>query len=168
VGNGSGNIIVAGSSAGTAGHEAVTVGNGSNTITTYGGNANVTTGTGSNTITISGNSNTVTNNGGLDTINTGSTTMNTFIIPTIASAGEDIISGTSLVTNNTFNLVNALSGTDWNGTVGLLGNYITLVQSGANTLVDLSATSGGTPVTLIQLNATTAPSLATFLAHAVT
>jgi hypothetical protein len=129
------------------------------------GSLTINAGLGINTIMFAGSANDIINQGGTDTlIDTG--TDNTIALP-LAGQGLDTIHGAVLANGDTFNLRAALAGTTWDQQLSDLGNYLTLGTSGSNTLVQLSVTSGGTPITVAILVGQGSVSLSTFEAHAL-
>jgi len=60
-----------------------------------------------------------------------------------------------------------MAATSWDQQLSDLGDYLTLGSSGSNALVQISATSGGTPVTVAVLNGAGSVSLSSFLPHAL-
>ena len=80
----------------------------------------------------------------------------------LAGHGLDTINGSVLSNGDTFNLRSALSATTWDQQP----NYLTLGPSGSNALVQISATSGGAPITVAVLNGAGSVSHSSFLTHA--
>jgi hypothetical protein len=72
-----------------------------------------------------------------------------------------------LFNGDTFDLRAALAATTWNQQLSDIGNYLTLGTSGSNALVEISSTSGGTPITVAVLVGQGAVSLSDFVTHAL-
>ena len=72
-----------------------------------------------------------------------------------------------LTNGDMFDLRAALAATTWDQQLADIGAYLTLGTSGSNSLVQISDTSGGTPVTVAVLNGAGSVSLSSFLAHAL-
>ena len=83
----------------------------------------------------------------------------------MAGQGLDTINGSVLTNGDTFDLRAALAATTWDQQLSDLGGYLTMGTSGPNTLVQLSVTSGGTPITITVLNGQGAVSLSSFVSH---
>ena len=153
--------------------DSITTGGGNDTIVVTAGAATIKAGLGINTIKFAGSGNDVVNQGGTDTL-TDSGTNNTIVLP-LAGQGLDTINGNVLVNVNnvvqsngdTFDLQAALAATGWDQQLSDLGDYLSLGVSGSNALVQLSATSGGTPVTIAVLDGSGPISLSSFVAHAL-
>jgi hypothetical protein len=75
--------------------------------------------------------------------------------------------GSVLANGDTFDLRAALAATNWDRQQSDLGDYLTLGTSGSNTLVQLSVTSGGTPITAAVLVGQGSVSLSNFITHAL-
>ena len=71
-----------------------------------------------------------------------------------------------LSNGDTFDLRAALAATTWDQQMSDLGNYLSLGTSGSNTLVEISVTSGGSPLTVAVLNGAGSVSLSSFVSHA--
>jgi hypothetical protein len=164
--------IVAGSGANTDGADTVvasgagdqiTTGGGNDSITVTAGSATIKAGLGSNTIKFAGSGNDVINQGGTDTL-TDTGTDNTIVLP-LAGQGMDTINGSVLSNGDTFDLRDALAATTWDQQLSDLGDYLTMGTSGSNTLVQLSTTFGGTPITIAVLNGQGSVSLSSFVTH---
>ena len=85
----------------------------------------------------------------------------------LAGQGLDIINGSVLANGDFFDLRSALAATTWDQQLSDLGDYLTLGTSGSNALVQISATFGGTPITVAVLNGQGSVSLSSFVAHAL-
>jgi hypothetical protein len=164
--------IVAGSGANTDGADTVvasgagdqiTTGGGNDSITVTAGSATIKAGLGSNTIKFAGSGNDVINQGGTDTL-TDTGTDNTIVLP-LAGQGQDTINGSVLSNGDTFDLRDAMAATTWDQQLSDLGDYLTMGTSGSNTLVQLSTTFGGTPITIAVLNGQGSVSLSSFVTH---
>jgi hypothetical protein len=143
----------------------ITAGTGNDSINDTVGSATIKAGLGSNTIKFAGSGNDIVNQGGTDTL-TDNGTGNTIVVP-LAGQGLDTINGSVLTNGDTFDLRSALAATSWDQQLSDLGDYLTLGSSGSNALVQISATSGGTPVTVAVLNGAGSVSLSSFLPHAL-
>jgi hypothetical protein len=143
----------------------ITTGTGNDPITDTVGSATIKAGLGSDTIKFAGSGNDIVNQGGTDTL-TDSGTDNTIVVP-LAGQGLDTINGSVLTNGDTFDLRSALAATSWDQQPSDLADYLTLGTSGSNALVQISATSGGTPVTVAVLNGASSVSLSSFLPHAL-
>ncbi len=129
------------------------------------GSATINAGLGTHTITFAGSGNHIVNQGGTDTL-TDNGTNNTIVLP-LAGQGLDTINGSVLTNGDTFDLRSALAATTWDQQLGDIGNYLTLGTSGSDALVELSVTSGGTPITVAILVGQGSVSLSNFLTHAL-
>jgi hypothetical protein len=129
------------------------------------GSATIKAGLGTNTITFAGSGNDIINQGGTDTL-TDNGTNNTIALP-LAGQGLDTIHGSVLSNGDTFDLRSALAATTWDQQLSDIGNYLTLGTSGSNALVQISVTSGGTPITVAILGNAGSVSLSTFIAHSL-
>jgi hypothetical protein len=177
VGNGSNTIAATGADAtivagngndtivGTGAGDNITVGAGNDTIQVTVGLATIRAGLGTDTIKFAGSSSDIINQGGTDTL-TDTGTDNTIVLP-LAGQGQDTTNGSVLANGDTFDLRSALAGTTWDQQLSDLGNYLTLGTSGSNTLVQISVTSGGTPITVAILDGQGSVSLSSFVAHAL-
>jgi len=116
-------------------------------------------------IKFAGSGSMIVNQGGTDTLtDTGSN--NTIALPP-AGQGLDTINGSVLTNGDTFDLRATLAATTWDQQLSDGANYLTLGTLGANALVQISTTSGGTPLTVAVLNGQGAVSLSAFIAHAL-
>jgi hypothetical protein len=145
--------------------DSITTGSGNDTITVTAGSAVIKAGLGTNSIKFAGSNNDIINQGGTDTL-TDNGTNNTIAVP-FAGQGLDTINGSVLSNGDTFDLRSALAATTWDQQLSDLGNYLSLGTSGSNALVQLSVTSGGTPITIAVLNGQGSVSLGSFVTHAL-
>ena len=158
---GNGNNTITGSGAG----DTITTGSGNDFIQVTGGSATIKAGLGTNTIMFAVSANEIVNQGGTDTL-TDTGTNNTIVLP-LAGQGLDTINGSVLANGDTFDLRAALAATTWDQQLSDLGDYLTLGTSGSNALVEISTTSGGTPITIGILEGAGSVSLSSFVAHAL-
>jgi hypothetical protein len=112
-----------------------------------------------------GSFNLIVNQGGTDTL-TDTGTNNTIVLP-LAGQGQDTIHGSVLANGDIFDLRPALAATTWDQQLSDIGNYLSLGTSGSNALVEISSTSGGTPITAAVLVGQGAVSLSDFITHAL-
>jgi hypothetical protein len=145
--------------------DTITNGSGNDSIQVTVGSATINAGLGTHTIMFAGSGNTIINQGGTDTL-TDTGTDNTIALP-LAGQGLDTIHGSVLFNGDTFDLRAALAATTWNQQLSDIGNYLTLGTSGSNALVEISSTSGGTPITVAVLVGQGAVSLSDFVTHAL-
>jgi hypothetical protein len=145
--------------------DTITNGSGNDSIQVTEGSATINAGLGTHTIVFAGSENLIVNQGGTDTL-TDNGTDNTIVLP-LAGEGLDTIHGSVLINGDTFDLRAALAGTAWDQQLSDLGDYLSLGTSGSNALVQISSTSGGTPITVAILGNAGSVSLSTFLAHAL-
>jgi hypothetical protein len=143
----------------------ITTGGGNDSIQVTAGSATIKAGLGINTIKFAGSSNDVINQGGTDTL-TDTGTNNTIVVP-LAGQGLDTTNGSVLANGDTFDLRSALAATTWDQQLSDLGDYLSLGTSGSNTLVQLSVTSDGTPITIAVLNGQGSVTLSSFVSHAL-
>ena len=143
----------------------ITTGSGNDVIQVTGGSATINPGLGINTIMFAGSGNIIVNQGGTDTL-TDTGTNNTIVLP-LAGQGLDTIHGSVLSNGDTFDLRAALAATTWDQQLSDIGNYLTLGTSGSNTLVQISVTDDGTPITDAVLVGQGAVSLSSFVSHAL-
>lgn len=151
--------------AATGAGDTITTGSGNDTIHDIAGGATIKAGLGLDTIKFAGSNNDVINQGGTDTL-TDTGTNNTIVLP-LAGQGLDTIIGNVLTNGDAFDLRAALAATTWDQQLSDLGSYLTLGTSGSNTLVQLSTTSGGTPITVAMLDGQGSVSLSSFVSHAL-
>jgi hypothetical protein len=158
-GNGNDTIV------GTGQGDNITVGTGNDSIQVTVGLAMFKAGLGTDTIKFAGSGSLIVNQGGTDTL-TDTGTNNTLVLP-LAGHGLDTTIGSVLTNGDTFDLRSALAATGWDQQLSDLGNYLTLGTSGSNTLVQISAASGGTPFTVAILDGEGSVTLSSFISHAL-
>jgi Ca2+-binding RTX toxin-like protein len=151
--------------AATGAGDHITTGSGNDTIQTTVGSDIIKAGLGFNTIRFAGSDNDVINQGGTDTL-TDTGTDNTIVVP-LAGQGLDTINGSVLTNGDTFDLRDVMSATTWDQQLSDLGDYLSLGTSGSNTLVQISVTSGGTPITVAVLHGQGSISLSSFVSHSL-
>ena len=151
---GTGDVVTA-----TGGTETVQASQGGNTITTGAGNDTIRFGGSNNVVNAGSGSNVLVDSG----------SNNTIVLPA-ANQGHDDISGPMMTNGDQFDMRAMLAGTSWNGGTATIGNFVQVVASGNNTLVnvDPSGAAGGSSYTVATLEGAGPVSLGAMLAHSIT
>jgi hypothetical protein len=146
--------------------DTITATGGTESVQAFDGSNSITTGTGNDTISFGGTGNTINAGAGTNTLND-SGSGNTIVMPG-AGQGFDNIFGYVLQNGDTLDFRAALAKTSWTGTASTLANYLHVTESGANAIVSLSTTSGGTATQIADLEGAGQVSLSGLLAHSLT
>jgi hypothetical protein len=146
--------------------DTITATGGTETVQAFNGTNSITTGAGNDTISFGGTGNTINAGGGSNTLND-SGSDNTIVMPG-AGQGFDNIFGYVLENGDSLDFRAALAETSWTGSQSTLGNYLHVTTSGANAIISLSTTSGGTATQIADLQGAGQVSLSTLLAHSLT
>ena len=146
--------------------DTVTLSGGTDTVQAYQGDNAITATGGNDTIRISGSGNVVTASGGSATIND-SGTGNTIVLPG-TGGGTDDIYGYVLTNGDTLDLRSALAGTNWNGTEGTLGEYLSVSTHNNSAAISLSPNGSASGSVIATLQGSGPVTMATLLQHAIT
>jgi hypothetical protein len=85
-----------------------------------------------------------------------------------AGQGFDNVLGYVLQNGDTLDFRAALAATSWTGTQATIGNYLQVTTSGANAIISMSNTSGGSATQIADLEGAGQVSLTSLLAHSIT
>jgi hypothetical protein len=148
--------------------DTLTATGGAETVQAFQGRNTITTGAGNDAIYIAGSNNLVNAGGGSNALYD-SGTNNTIALPG-AGQGYDDIYGYVMNNGDQIDMRGLLAGTNWNGDPAMIGNYVSVTQSGTNAVikVDPGGTVGGASDVVATLQGAGPLSLGTLLAHSIT
>jgi len=146
--------------------DTITATGGTETVQAFAGGNTITTGAGNDSISFSGSGNTINAGAGSNTLQD-SGSNNTIVMPG-AGQGFDNVFGYVLQNGDTLDFRAALAETAWNGSSATLGNFLHVTTSGANAIISLSYTSGGSGMQIAELEGAGQVTLSSLLTHSIT